>query len=363
MTDYKDVGKAALGPRREDVQPTYRHEPLGSANWQAKRAGGFEEDIARLEAELAPMTGRLEELKAEQQSLHDDKADIHECQREVLMELYDTMHPVLVSHGLIPELDEPVDADWHEAEDDTQTPAVEPAEHSTDACGPKAASPSSEETATSVKSTSVKLQTDAASNPTTSPSSQSQEPMKRDYQIAKAMFRGAEEDFEFRFEKLQHNRYIIEQQKAAAGEVISDKSLLQLDMQDITETRRLAKALAEAEENLAKAKEACLLAGVDTADSEMESGFLDGVDDGYSVSEEKEMIASVTPAGMERWLKQISDNLKIEQDGEEQSREHGADADVRSVEIEDSASMVAQGASRRRIDKWREMYQTLAVTE
>ncbi|KAK4506385.1 hypothetical protein PRZ48_000115 [Zasmidium cellare] len=330
--------------------------PLESQLGQARRASGPAAEIARLEAELAPMQEHFEQLKAEQQALHDEQADIHESQRRALLSLYATVEPMLVEHGLIQPLDE-ANGRNRRSEDKAQTPLAQPKAQNTVAIAPQGTPSSDDESATSLKPTSVQWQSSSIPTPTKAPVADSQKATKTDYLIAKAILHSAEDDFDFRSESFQQNRDEIEYQKVSRGKNISDESLLQLDMQELTETRRLATALAEAEANFTKAKEACLAANISIAASDLESGFLDDVDDGYRMSEENDIIASVNPAGVTRWMEQIPDGLEVDPDSDCQSDAQDAeiDWDARSVEIEDSASMVAEGASRRRIDKWREM--------
>ena len=136
--------------------------------------------------------------------------------------------------------------------------------------------------------------------------------------------------------------------KLQTGEDV--ESTLLFDHGQIMTTRRLARQVIEAEEALQAAKARAVAAGVQVPGSEVESGFVDDVDDGYRVSGEQSLIVELNRAGIEDWMDPVpcsytEDIPDVEVD----------DWDAQSVETCDSASMVAEGRERYPIDKWQAM--------
>ncbi|KAK3111930.1 hypothetical protein LTR53_012325 [Teratosphaeriaceae sp. CCFEE 6253] len=138
--------------------------------------------------------------------------------------------------------------------------------------------------------------------------------------------------------------------KIEAGEEV--ESTLAFDHEQLETTRRMTRQIIDAEEALDSAKMAAIAAGVQVPGSEVESGFVDDVDDGYRTSLEEEMVRAVDREGIEKWMAlapegYTDDDVDVEVD---------VDVDdwaARSMDLCDSASMRALGPERRRIDIWR----------
>ncbi|KAK6425348.1 hypothetical protein LTR81_002376 [Elasticomyces elasticus] len=150
------------------------------------------------------------------------------------------------------------------------------------------------------------------------------------------------EEREDRFEKEAAER----EDKIKAGKEV--ESSLAFDHGQLHTTRRLARQFIEAEEGVEAAKAAAVAAGVQVPGSDIESGFVDDVEDGYLISSEDEYADTVDRKRIEAWL-----GLVPECDTDEISEVDIDDWDTRSAGMSDSLSMVADGAERRRIDKWR----------
>lgn len=128
------------------------------------------------------------------------------------------------------------------------------------------------------------------------------------------------------------------------------------------ETQRFTRELIRAEAQLEEAKQAALDAGIQPLGSDLESGFLDRDDDGYLESEEREMCEAIDHERIQRWIEDASDleqptgqaaRLLTTLDLSELART--SEWQSKEVEVWESASMVAEGPNRRRIDKWREI--------
>ncbi|KAK5724461.1 hypothetical protein LTR15_004506 [Elasticomyces elasticus] len=150
------------------------------------------------------------------------------------------------------------------------------------------------------------------------------------------------EEREDRFEKEAAER----EEKIKAGEEV--ESTLAFDHGQLHTTRRLARQFIEAEEAVEAAKAAAVAAGVQVPGSDIDSGFVDDVGDGYLISSEDEYANTVDRKRIEAWL-----GLVPECDTDDISEVDIDDWDTRSAGMSDSLSMVADGAERRRIDKWR----------
>ncbi|KAF7197378.1 hypothetical protein HII31_01188 [Pseudocercospora fuligena] len=160
-------------------------------------------------------------------------------------------------------------------------------------------------------------------------------------------------DFDF-------DREVEDWQKALdAGEEVVART--ELDVQQLQETQRLTRWLIKAEAKYESAKAAMLEAGIQPPGSDMDSGFIDNVNDGYRISMERDWVVSADSYHMHRWLDNIPDDVDP---SEAAICAHERDIDswtAKEVEICDSWSMVADGAERRRIDKWRSLVDAMAV--
>ncbi|CAK3956099.1 Hypothetical predicted protein [Lecanosticta acicola] len=175
----------------------------------------------------------------------------------------------------------------------------------------------------------------------------------------------AEYDLDHRhetFARLQEER----KRKAEFGDPV--QSLPEFELFQVTETQRLTRALIDAEAQYQDAKQAAIDAGIQPPGSEIESGFVSDIDDGYRESEEREISETVDKARVYRW--RVDTNASVDHRPREHPYDlastelefraanisfHPRDWRPREVEMWESASMLAQGPARRRIDKWRDV--------
>ncbi|KAK3636068.1 hypothetical protein LTR22_018915 [Elasticomyces elasticus] len=149
------------------------------------------------------------------------------------------------------------------------------------------------------------------------------------------------ENREERFEREEEER----RQMMEAGEEVETQ--LAFDHKQLETTRRMTQAFILAEEALAAAKAAAVTAGVQVPGSDVESGFVVDVNDGYIISSEDDEEEDVDRAAIEAWMA-----LVPECDTDEVPEVDIDDWDAKSMGISDSMSMVAEDGERRRIDKW-----------
>ncbi|KAI7217192.1 hypothetical protein KC333_g4367 [Hortaea werneckii] len=167
------------------------------------------------------------------------------------------------------------------------------------------------------------------------------------YESAMTRLRVMQQDFDDREQRFEQEAWDRMERQAAGEEVESD---LAFDHRQIQKTRELANRLTEAEDLVEAAKTDALAMGVQVPDSDIESGFLDDMDDGYRISSEAREAASVDKGSIAKWMNEIP-----EEDFEGMTDADVDEWDCRSVAISESGSMVAEGSDRRRIDKWRSM--------
>ncbi|CAK3956233.1 Hypothetical predicted protein [Lecanosticta acicola] len=184
-----------------------------------------------------------------------------------------------------------------------------------------------------------------------------EEELLRTYATMKTYARLAEVEFDMRHDVFEEER----EENDRAEECGEDfESALALDLRHLQVTQRLTRAVALAEEDLMRAKQAVLAADIAVPGSDLESGFKDDVNDGYRVSLEQEMMdKSVDKPRLRKWLAGIPDFQVGAGDSvpEKLLADEAAfqDWDAASVEIWESVSLVAEGSDRRRIDQWREL--------
>lgn len=159
-----------------------------------------------------------------------------------------------------------------------------------------------------------------------------------------------------RFQRLwQERNWAIER----GEEVQTDE---EFEVFQFQETQRLTRELIDAEAHFEEAKQAALDARIQPLGSDLESGFLDQDDDGYLESEEREMCEAIDHERIEHWIEETSDPEKptgraghLPTGFDLSAFERQFEWKSKEVEVWESASMVAEGPSRRRIDKWREI--------
>lgn len=125
------------------------------------------------------------------------------------------------------------------------------------------------------------------------------------------------------------------------------------------ETRQLTRKLIDAEADYCAAKDAATAAGIHLKYSDIESGFVDDVDDGYRVSMERELAEHCDRERIQDWLMDIEEKacptryLSVRDCALLGDLNHVDDWIGDEIGLSDSASQVAEGPSRRRIDRWR----------
>lgn len=141
----------------------------------------------------------------------------------------------------------------------------------------------------------------------------------------------------------------------ARGEQPRDASPEAFDQRWLIRVQELTANLMRAEEALAVAKAKAQEAGVEVCSYDQASGFVDDVQDGYRVSQEREIAAAAPVPKITNWLSRVPSAL-VSPSFPAPSEESAADDwEADEVGLSDSASVVAEGAERRRIDKWRKV--------
>lgn len=137
-----------------------------------------------------------------------------------------------------------------------------------------------------------------------------------------------------------------------------DDTMSELERRQFVQTQEMTRKVIEFEGELDAVKAAALEAGIQLESSDIDSGFIDDVNDGYGVSGEREMAESVNREALEEWLAGLPEDPKAAEvaartpllvAADDQSFDHW---DAVTVDVCDSFSMVAEGAPRRRIDEW-----------
>jgi phosphoribosylaminoimidazole-succinocarboxamide synthase len=122
---------------------------------------------------------------------------------------------------------------------------------------------------------------------------------------------------------------------------------MEFDLELLVEQRAAAADLTDAEKGLEAVMEYARELGVVFADSKIESGFQDHIDDGYRLSMEADMVQHVDRSRIEKWMAEKEDRPNHSTDCD--------DWDSRTVELYDSISVVAEGKEKARIEKWRKL--------
>ncbi|GAB7363425.1 hypothetical protein MBLNU230_g3701t1 [Neophaeotheca triangularis] len=145
-----------------------------------------------------------------------------------------------------------------------------------------------------------------------------------------------------------------------AGEEVESEQAFAV--RQFRETQKATQDVIAAEERYLAARAAAIHAGVKPG-SEVESGFADDTDDGYSLSLEDELIRCVNRGSIERWLKRIPSVAVSSKSAGEldlkatpmSSINSGAmdDWDLESMSVWETWSNKANGDARTRIDDWR----------
>jgi hypothetical protein len=162
------------------------------------------------------------------------------------------------------------------------------------------------------------------------------------------------QDAQERFDNLV-NHYNKEYDAFVAGVEAGTISALKSDFDRVMllDSREATTMLIQAEEALEQARDHARGLGLTLSSYDQESCFVDYLDDGYRESLENEWAAHVDRGRIERWMdSEVETPEEIECD----------EWDSRTVDISDSVSAVADTPkSRRRIDHWRSICESLAV--
>lgn len=305
---------------------------------------------------------RLEKLRRKQKGLEDQKKasrrvleSRYRAERYNLHLLLNTVEEVLVRSKMLHPADETVDADAGENADagEIKEPLFSAAAGDQ---GPTAFSTTEYEDGAQVgsrvrhKASTSDLNTSDSDSDISDPIDDEPEWTEtaiiiRQYQSAQTRIRVMEEAFDTRQARFDEDAE-ERARKLDGGEEV--ESELAFDLRQVQITRQMAKQVTEAEEALQEAKAAAVAAGVQVPGSDIESGFVDDVNDGYRISSEEEVAASVSKPFVHVWMQAVSDGYT-----EDTSEVEIDNWDAKSVDISDSASMVADGAARNRIDRWR----------
>lgn len=144
-------------------------------------------------------------------------------------------------------------------------------------------------------------------------------------------------------------------QRLKAGEEIDTAT--EFDHFMLLETQQMTRDLIEAEAEYDVSKAAAVKAGIQLRYSDLESGFVDDVDDGYRISMERDMVDDCDRERIEDWLMNMEDRecptryLSVRGFSHEMI-EAGEGSPLKGITFSDSRSLVGEGAERKRIDKW-----------
>ncbi|GAB1732296.1 hypothetical protein NU195Hw_g114t1 [Hortaea werneckii] len=184
--------------------------------------------------------------------------------------------------------------------------------------------------------------------PPLSPTTQARQALQNDYFSAQRRLGEAQMAFDRRYDTREAEWY-ANYEAVERGEQARDASVEDFDARWIIRIQEMTREVIEAEEAMTEAKKALVDAGIDLFQEDQESCFVDTADDGYLGDHEEKMVAQVPGEKIDGWLKEVPDrSSSISVDGRDAD-----EWDVGDVDIGDSASTIAEGADRRRIDKWR----------
>ena len=174
------------------------------------------------------------------------------------------------------------------------------------------------------------------------------------YAMAGQKLRNAQAEFDKQAARRDREADIF-RQKLADGDSPSETAV-EFDLRHLLEARQLTRRLIEAEEKLAEVKVKAV-EGKErfVAWSGQSSGFVSRREDGLCSGEAPAAVGRVHNPTIEKWLEGISDTdlpgyarVRVARPYE------GEWTEGRSVDICDSASLVADGKEKTRIDKWRD---------
>lgn len=178
-----------------------------------------------------------------------------------------------------------------------------------------------------------------------------------EYLMGKRALDQARMGFETRDQVFEQEKEANEQAREAGDEHMST---LSLDLLQLSKTQGMTRAIIEAEEDLARIEKEALNAGLRLSGSDLVSEFENDVDDGYRISFEQDMTASVDRERVAAWLAGVPECdaavvSKVLEETNDLENVETDDWDATSVELWESHSMVADGSERAKIDQWRGM--------
>lgn len=176
-----------------------------------------------------------------------------------------------------------------------------------------------------------------------------QEVVERFWQ-AKDTFHQAYRQFEDR-ELIRAREYQANTEAANRGGPTTDDSPEAFDIRWVKRNQELTRAVIDAETAFASAKAEMCEAGIELPPEDQTSVLDNRADDGYRMSFEQDLMASIPSPGVSKWMSDIPGDAAEEV----RSPAEVDQWDAEEVGISDSVSMVAEGSERRRIDRWREL--------
>ncbi|CZT25304.1 uncharacterized protein RCC_11032 [Ramularia collo-cygni] len=315
----------------------------------SKQAQGLHDLIQDLKAgqtstevssEIDALYGAISDLREaeednwqRQQRLKRHMSELYQDFRNEQCVLFDALDTTLVSQGLLPHAMRSAPAESSDA-DGSAMPTQQLRRSTTNITKALNRAEDSEQVASAAKTRATLL---------------------KDYVNKRAELETCEVRFytkEALFDELERSRL----KQIAAGEEV--ESVTEFDLCVCEETRQMTRDLINAEAEYEVSKAAAVAAGLQLKYSDIESGFVDDIDDGYRVSMEKDMIKECNRGRVEDWLAELEDKecptryLSVRDfEGMDLVDGTGVSA-LQDVGICDSRSMVAEGPSRRRIDRW-----------
>lgn len=123
------------------------------------------------------------------------------------------------------------------------------------------------------------------------------------------------------------------------------------DCHGVEGTRRITRALIDAEADYASAVARAKALGVHINADDQESNFISDISDGYYESQEASMRGAVDRTSIQYW----TESIVASQPEELEEPQEPDDWDAKTIGISDSVSQVDGSRNRKRIDRWREI--------
>ena len=293
------------------------------------------EILQKLQAKLARLHRKQEDVKEQLRASRHSLYSQYRIQRSGIHKLLGVLQEVLIESKVI----EP------EVEQDDATDAGSEAKFATNDDEDKDLAPAVHRETAMTGSIGSDGDSEATDRLNANPESAEQVALIRRYQMAQTRLRAMDDSFETRGERFDEEAR-ERRRKIETGEEVESESAFAL--RQINDTRRMGRRLSDAEEAVEAAKAAAVAAGVQIPGSDVESGFVDDVNDGYALSSEKEVVSSINRPEVLKWLQ------KVPAEGTEEPAEADVDDwDAKTANMSDSWSAVAGGPDKKRISRWR----------